>query len=194
MLCKICSAITKAMINWNAWWMQETARLCHRLGFVSVLTHGPQLDIDVLKICNASVRLVHHNCHNYHTKVTKYVLLVIYINYTDLIRLLKVPIIFFLFYFIFNLPMCTPWRDSVYAVTPLSTLWRFTEWELIHLSIVILMRLVMGFISFTHNGNRGPSWSYGSCIYNYICNQSISTLKLWVRNMLMAKCIRYNIM
>jgi hypothetical protein len=85
------------MINRNAWWMQETARLCHRLGFVSVLTHGPQLDIDVLKICNASVRLVHHNCHNYHTKVTKYVLLVIYINYTDLIRLLKVPIIFFYF-------------------------------------------------------------------------------------------------
>jgi hypothetical protein len=27
--------------------------LCHRLGFVSVLTHGPQLDIDVLKVYNA---------------------------------------------------------------------------------------------------------------------------------------------
>jgi hypothetical protein len=27
---------------------------------VSVLTHGPQLDIDVLKVCNASARLVHH--------------------------------------------------------------------------------------------------------------------------------------
>jgi hypothetical protein len=39
--------------------MQETARLCHRLGFVSVLTHGPQLDIDVLKVYNASTRLVH---------------------------------------------------------------------------------------------------------------------------------------
>jgi hypothetical protein len=29
--------------------------LCHRLGFVSVLTHGPQLDIDVLKVYNAQV-------------------------------------------------------------------------------------------------------------------------------------------
>jgi hypothetical protein len=32
----------------------------HRLGFVSVLTHGPQLDIDVLRVYNASARLVHH--------------------------------------------------------------------------------------------------------------------------------------
>jgi hypothetical protein len=40
--------------------MQETARFCHRLGSVSVLTHGPQLDIDVLKVYNASARLVHH--------------------------------------------------------------------------------------------------------------------------------------
>ena len=35
-------------------------KLCHRIGFVSVLTHGPQLDIDVLKAYNASARLVHH--------------------------------------------------------------------------------------------------------------------------------------
>jgi hypothetical protein len=34
--------------------------LCHRLGFVSVQAHGPQLDIDVLKVYNASARLVHH--------------------------------------------------------------------------------------------------------------------------------------
>jgi hypothetical protein len=40
--------------------MQETARLCHRLGFVSVLTYGPQLDIDVLKVYNAYARLAHH--------------------------------------------------------------------------------------------------------------------------------------
>jgi hypothetical protein len=30
--------------------VQETARFCHRLGFVSVLTHGQQLDIDVQDI------------------------------------------------------------------------------------------------------------------------------------------------
>jgi hypothetical protein len=35
-------------------------KLCHRLGFVSVLTHGPQLDIDVLKVYNASSRHVDH--------------------------------------------------------------------------------------------------------------------------------------
>ena len=35
-------------------------KLCHRLGFVSVLTHGPQLDIDVLNVYNAPARLVHH--------------------------------------------------------------------------------------------------------------------------------------
>jgi hypothetical protein len=30
----------------------------------------------------------------------------------------------------------------------------------------------------------GPSllWSYGSRIYNYLCNQCLSPLKFWVRN------------
>jgi hypothetical protein len=28
---------------------------------------------------------------------------------------------------------------------------------------------------------EGASWSYGSWIYNYICNQCLSPLKLWVR-------------
>ena len=43
---------------------------------------------------------------------------------------------------------------------------------------------------------QGPlwSWSYGSWIYNYICNQCISPLTLWVRISLMASCTRYNIM
>jgi hypothetical protein len=38
------------------------------------------------------------------------------------------------------------------------------------------------------------SWSYGSWIYNYIFNQWISHLKLWVWTPLMARCTRYNIM
>jgi len=38
------------------------------------------------------------------------------------------------------------------------------------------------------------SWSYGSLIYNYLCQQCLSPLKLWVRIPLMARCIRYNIM
>jgi len=39
----------------------------------------------------------------------------------------------------------------------------------------------------------GPSWSYGSWIYNYMCNQSLSQLKLWVRTLIMARCTLYNI-
>jgi len=38
------------------------------------------------------------------------------------------------------------------------------------------------------------SWSYGSWIFNYLCYQSQSPLKLWVRIPLMAKCTRYSIM
>ena len=36
----------------------------------------------------------------------------------------------------------------------------------------------------------------GSCswIYNYLCNQCLSPLKLWVRTPFMARCTRYNIM
>ena len=37
------------------------------------------------------------------------------------------------------------------------------------------------------------SWSYGSWIYNYLCYQYLSTLKLWVWIPLMVKCTRYNI-
>jgi hypothetical protein len=44
--------------------------------------------------------------------------------------------------------------------------------------------------------NKGPSWSwsYGSWIYNYLCNQCLSPLKLWVRTPFMAGCTGYNIM
>jgi hypothetical protein len=36
----------------------------------------------------------------------------------------------------------------------------------------------------------GPSWSwtYGSWLYNYLCNRCISPLMLWVRIPLMARC------
>ena len=37
-------------------------------------------------------------------------------------------------------------------------------------------------------------WSNGSWIYNYLCNQCISPLTLWVRIPLMERCTRYNIM
>ena len=40
----------------------------------------------------------------------------------------------------------------------------------------------------------GPSWSwsYISCIYNCLCNQCLSPLKLRVRTPFMARCTRYN--
>jgi hypothetical protein len=39
---------------------------------------------------------------------------------------------------------------------------------------------------------QGPSWSYDSCIYNYLCNQCLSSLTLWVRNPFMVRCTRYS--
>jgi hypothetical protein len=38
------------------------------------------------------------------------------------------------------------------------------------------------------------SWSYGSWIYYYLCNQCLSPLKLWSQIPFMAKCNWYNIM
>jgi hypothetical protein len=35
---------------------------------------------------------------------------------------------------------------------------------------------------------------HGSWVYNYICNQYLSPLKLWVRIPFMARCTRYNLM
>jgi len=43
---------------------------------------------------------------------------------------------------------------------------------------------------------QGPPWwwSYSSWIYNYLCNQYLSQLMLWVRIPLMARCTRFNLM
>ena len=49
------------------------------------------------------------------------------------------------------------------------------------------------FISFKIRG-LSWSWSYGSLIYMYMCNQSLSPLTLWVRNTFMARCTRSSIM
>ena len=42
---------------------------------------------------------------------------------------------------------------------------------------------------------QGPSWSwsYGSWIYNYRCNQCLSPLMLWVWTLFMARCTQYTI-
>ena len=38
------------------------------------------------------------------------------------------------------------------------------------------------------------SWPYGSWIYNYLCNQCLPLLKLWVSTPFMTKCTQYNIL
>ena len=35
---------------------------------------------------------------------------------------------------------------------------------------------------------EGLSWSYGSLIYNYLCNQCLSPLMLWVRISIRVRC------
>jgi hypothetical protein len=44
---------------------------------------------------------------------------------------------------------------------------------------------------FPHLG-RSWLWSNDSWTYNYLCNQCLSPLKLWVRTPFIARCIRYN--
>jgi len=53
-----------------------------------------------------------------------------------------------------------------------------------NLKIQILLLL---FITFYKQGPSWP-WSYGSWIYNYLCNRSLSPLMLWVRIPLSARC------
>jgi hypothetical protein len=46
------------------------------------------------------------------------------------------------------------------------------------------------FVNNLLNDTTTWSWSYGSWIYNCMCNQYLSPLKLWVRMQLMAWCTR----
>ena len=48
--------------------------------------------------------------------------------------------------------------------------------------------------AFLSSEGQSWSWSYGSWIYNYLWNQCLSPLKLWVQIPLMARCTRYNFM
>jgi hypothetical protein len=59
-----------------------------------------------------------------------------------------------------------------------------SHWQLYH---IMLYRV--------HLRIMGPSWSwwYVSWIYNYLYNQCLSPLKLWVRTSFMSRCILCNI-
>ena len=60
-----------------------------------------------------------------------------------------------------------------------------------------IVKIIVFFFSKRHkmdNAIRGPSWSYASWIYKYLCNQCLSPLRLWVQIPLMTNCTQYNIM
>jgi len=60
-----------------------------------------------------------------------------------------------------------------------------------HISFFIILQCFYLFVSDTICiWKEGPSWSwsYDSWIYNYLCKQCLSPLKLWVRTSFMARC------
>jgi len=76
----------------------------------------------------------------------------------------------------------------------LNGLWTIVCHFILFLFTIVLsiLPLIYGLLLLTWS----PSWpwSYGSWIYNYLCNESLSPLKLWVRNPLVVRCARYKIM
>jgi hypothetical protein len=71
-----------------------------------------------------------------------------------------------------------------YTTVTKPSLWRFYFVPLKQetFSIVHYIRL-----SLKKVGQSWP-WSYGSWIYNYLCNQCLSPLMLWVRFLIRARC------
>ena len=84
------------------------------------------------------------------------------------------------------------WLTSFCLLCPLSGLSiLYCHFGFLYVKLcIIIFPIILG------NAYKGPSlpWSYGSWIKNYLCNQSLSPLKLWVRTPLLARCTRYNIM
>ena len=78
-----------------------------------------------------------------------------------------------LFFLILNWYTITRWVDTLLLSNTLS-------WFCANQFLLLLLKGVM--------------WPHGSWIYNYICNQCIKPLKLWVWIPLMVRCTRYNIM
>jgi hypothetical protein len=96
------------------------------------------------------------------------------------------------------------WNESKRSVLSLPF-----KWSSIFVAILNHSRTIMDSIYSFHNNSRfnircyrygkikcylGPSWSWSYCswIYNYLCNQFLSPLKLSVRTPFMTRCTRYN--
>ena len=64
-----------------------------------------------------------------------------------------------------------------------------------YLFVDIMFLLIFWYQSEIQIYNRGPSWSwsYGSWIYIYLCNQCLLPLRLYVRTLFMVRCTWYNI-
>jgi hypothetical protein len=67
----------------------------------------------------------------------------------------------------------------------------WTVWSMLDQLWLNFMKVV----TVTTQHFSGPPWSrlYGSLIYNYLCNQCLSPLKLWVPTLFMVRCTHYNI-
>ena len=77
-----------------------------------------------------------------------------------------------------------------------SSVFQLNSWRLekIQKSLFVLYMCIHIHVFFIYYAfpqlNLGPSWlwSYGSWIYNYLCNQCLSSLMLWVRISIRARC------
>jgi len=78
---------------------------------------------------------------------------------------------------------------SFYVSTATFILLHCDEWD----CVVALPRhkFVTGATLLQLDSGLSWSWWYSSWIYDYLCNQCLSPLTLWVRIPLMAWCIRY---
>jgi hypothetical protein len=62
-----------------------------------------------------------------------------------------------------------------------------------NISLISWRSVLLKIDNLIQNEVLSSSWSYGSCIYNNLCNQCLSPLKLYGRTPFMARCTRYNI-
>ena len=76
------------------------------------------------------------------------------------------------------------WHVSIYILWHQQNVQLTLKWTISLISMIL-------FYTLEYNQTKtGPSWSwsYGSWIYNYLCNQCLSPLMFWVRISIRARC------
>jgi hypothetical protein len=95
------------------------------------------------------------------------------------------------------------WYDKVAfyrLVFILPTSWQYEEFwryppDYSHVTLSVQTMPEKSILNLLCQPNGSPwSWSYGSWINNYLCNQCLSPLQLWVWIPLMLRCTWYNFM